>query len=85
MKKMGVKELCASGKHTQMLCVFLRSHLWTGEPPKSGQNVCVDVNATFLWRHPREWAFFPCDFKTRSQFINLTPTVTATQGLEYSH
>lgn len=54
MKKMGVKAFCAFGKHTRMLCVFLNYRLWPGEPPKSGQNIFVDANATFPWRRPRE-------------------------------
>ena len=78
---MHVKGFCTLGKHSQMLYVFLNCHFCAGQPPKSGQNVSLDVKAAFPWGFPKEWAVFSWDLKKsmRRLFIHPHQTITATR------
>ena len=49
-----------------------------GSPPKSGQNVSVDVKAAFLWGFPKERAVFSWDLKK----INETPIYSSTSNYD---
>lgn len=59
-----------------MLYVFLNCHFCAGQPPKSGQNVSLDVKAAFPWGFPKEWAVFSWDLKK----INETPIYSSTSN-----